>query len=283
MFSKKIFTLFIGRDTLEPGFVTLKKEPVFVGAEAFAYVRETLPQVLGQVRALAGHAAVRVVLSEELVLVTGFSLPAGAPLVREAIRKQAEETIPENLQATEWDFQQLHYSTQSGMAGEVRIQVAVLESAFCEKFCQIFKQSGLVVESVLPESVVLAGMAASYEGVSLIAAQERMGVVLVAAESGFVLATYVKTGALGATDIATFLEYVSERKAVSVKRIIFSNFGDGAAPLRAGMSERGIEIVETSLNPLVGAALRQAVRGNDAAVLDIEIFRSDKKRAWWRF
>lgn len=282
MFEKKIFTLFIGRETIEPGLVTLRATPVFTPTEAFAYAEATLPDVLSRIRTLSAGRSIRVVLSEALVYVVGLTLPSDAPLSREWVRARAEETVPEDLRATVWDFQKLQYAARRDPGRETRVHVAVLERVFCERFCGAFRASGLPVESAVPESVILAESAAAYDGVSLVVARGRTGVTLVAAEAGFVIATQVKREPLTAAEIAFFLEFVGKRQGKTVRRIIFSHCETAERQAWDGLAEPGRELLEAEYNPLIGVALRPVGRGNDEAVLDIEAFRSGEKRSWWR-
>lgn len=280
MFRKKHFVIFIGKHFIEPGVVTLGSTPSFEGYEPLAYTIETLPEDLRRVGGLTEGRNVRVVLSEELVYVTELSFLSGIRITRESVRQKAEESIPEDLRATEWDFQTLHYAEKREQKAETSVQVAVMERSFVEAFRKALESAPLPLESIVPESYVLASLTADQEGVSVIVEADRESTVLVATERGSVIATYVK-GAVTPDDVAAFLVFVKEKNK-AVKRIIFSHFSEEeTGPFRAIMEE-GHEILMENLNPLVGAT-SQEVSGKDEMVLNIDMFRSDLTRPWWRF
>lgn len=196
MFSKKHPALFISSGFIEPGNVTVSRELLFEGSEALPYDREMFHQTLSQVLA-SPHKKARIVLSEELVYVTTLLFPAGTKLTRELVRSRAEETIPEDLRATAWDFRTMHYKETIGEAGGILVQVAVVEGGFSGILSKTLVEQDFSVEAILPESSVLASLVADKEGVTVIVEQDRERTLFIACESNLVLSTQTKKRSIG--------------------------------------------------------------------------------------
>lgn len=277
MFSKKIPTLFISRNFVEPGLVTLSRTPVFEGSEALSYTQETLHAVLAQIPLLKG-GSVRIVLSEELVYVAALSFPLGTKLTRELVRVRAEETIPEDLRTTDWDFRTMHFVKHDETAEQLLVQVAVIERGFTTQLETALQSQAFTVESILPESYVLASFEAHEAGVTVIVEQDRENILLVACEVGLVFATEIKKGELIPEDISRFLSFVSERTTKNVSRVFFSHM---ESPICVeAVTNLGLPCEERSYNPLFGAALEKT-SGKDAAVLNLNIFPGQERLSWW--
>jgi hypothetical protein len=281
MFSKKYPVIFISQGFIDPGIVTIGKEITFDGWEALAYTPDTLPDVLKQVKAFF-RKSVRIVLSEELVYVTGLSFPAGTLITRELVRQTLEENIPENLRATEWDFRTLHY-VKKQKTSEILVQAAVIEEQFFRVLEQVFKAVPLPVASILPESCALSQVVANQTGVLLLVARGRESVLLCAAEDGFVIATRVKRGEISLSDVEEFLRFVAEHKLKKIQKIIFSHFAKEEMQLFQKLSADGYTLTSQDCNPLIGAALDNAIAGKDEEVLNLNAFLYDKQKRWWKF
>src|SRR3989344_7279935 len=169
MFNATRYVLFVGKQYIDPGLVTLKKEPLFKPGEAPHYTPETLADALTRCKAVSSKK-IRIVLAEELVYVALFAFPWSmrTHLTRDLIRAKAEESIPEDLQATQCDFQSMTYVAIPDQDKEILVQVAVMEKNFFQAFKQALDTTPLPIESILPESYVLARLAAAREGVSVI-------------------------------------------------------------------------------------------------------------------
>lgn len=280
MFSKKIYTLFIGKHFIDPGFVTLGNVPLFDGGDVLPYTSETLPAILGQVDGLSRGKKIRVVLGEELVYVTELQFPARTHITRELIRESAEASVPEDLRTTNWDYQTLRYARKDQKEGEISVQVAVIESSFSKVLRDALAANPLPIECVLPESYVLASLERS-EGVSVIVERNRDTAVIVAAENGTVVATSIRMGDELLEELRAFMGYVADQKKKKVTRIIFSHFSAEALSQYAGLEEAGYEVTQKDYNPLIGIALQENVFGRDEDVLNIDVFPL-AERSWWK-
>lgn len=268
LFSKKRYTIFIGKDRIDPGLVVLDDEPVFYADEAFAYVPETFAAALASVGQLAKRRKARIVLSDELAYVTEFRLPAGTALSRDLVRQEAESSIPEDLRSTDWDFQALRYASKAGADGSVSVQVAVIQSSFAQLLHEALPVSGLSVESIVPESYALALLEPSPAELSVIIAQNGPAILLAAVRDGFVVASETKH-ALETGDIEAFIAFSERRSGLSVARLVCS--GVGVPP------EMGRPCESRTLNPLIGAAYEEKISGNDEAVLNLAVMPASSR------
>lgn len=277
MFSRKHPVLFISKGFIEPGQVTVARELRFEGGEAVPYTLPTLHQALQQIPGLA-RQSVRLVLSEELVYVAALSFSKKTKLTREVVRVRAEETIPEDLRTTEWDFRTMRYVKHSETAESVSVQVAVIEHSFARALETALQTSAFSVASILPESYVLASFEKNAAGVTVIVEQDREGVLLVAALGGFVLLTSVKPELLSDKAVVErFLSFVEE-KGEKVVRVIGSHLAD--ATVLQSLQEKGYVCLEQSYNPLLGA-FAEKVSGKDENVLNLNVFSKRSEHSWW--
>lgn len=279
MFSKKRFVIFISKQFIEPGFVTLGRNPSFEGGEAFQYTKETLADGLKKIQTISKEK-MRIVLSEELVYVTELSFPHGTVITRELVQEKAEEVIPEDLKQTEWDFQTLHYKEKTKDADVILVQVAVIEKSFSESFRQALVVTPLSIEAIYPESYVLANLEREESEVVIIIEQDRELTVLCAVLDGFVVATRVKKDAITTEDVKVFINFLSVYKGKSPKKIFLSHCGE--ENLLEDLSLEGYEVIAKDYNPLVGAALLEKISGKDEEILNIDIFSLIEKKTRWR-
>lgn len=278
MFSQRHPVLFISKGFIEPGQVTVAQELRFEGGAAVPYTLSTLREALEQIPGIA-HRPVRLVLSEELVYVAALSFPQKTKLTREVVRVRAEETIPEDLRTTEWDFRTMRYMKHSETAESVSVQVAVIEHSFAQALEAVLQESTFSVASILPESYVLASFEKDAEGVTVIVEQDREGVLLIAALGGFVLLTSVKPGLLSDEAVVErFLSFVEE-KGEKVARVIGSHLEDAA--LLASLQGKGYTCLEQSYNPLLGV-FSEKISGRDENVLNLNVFSERSAHSWWQ-
>ncbi len=281
-FSKKIYTLFISRRFIDPGIVTLRREPSFEGQEAIEYDQETFADAIRQVSERFPFKKIRIVLGEDLVYVTDLSFPVGTTITRDLVRQRAEESVPESLRETDWDFKTMRYAKKRETETETVVQVAVVEGVFSRNFHQALERYPLRIESVLPESYVYAILESPCECVAVIVEQGRESVVLCAVEDGLVLATDVRKEC-SVRDLSDFIVFIADKKEKKIDRIVLSHLDEEhIAALKTFAEERGYECLVKEHNPLIGVALQEKVFGKDEEILNINVFSSVKKRGLWR-
>lgn len=281
MFSKKRFVIFISKQFIDPGFVTLGETPLFEGGEAFSYTKETLAESLKKIKEIS-KGKIRIVLGEELVYVAELSFPNKTIITRELVQKKTEEIIPEDLKQTEWDFQALQYKEKSKDTREIVVQVAVIEKSFSDSFRQALITNPLPIESIYPESYVLANLESGATGVSVIIEQDRGLSVLCAVEDGFSIASRVQKEAVMIEDVKVFIDFLLSYKGKKIERIIFSHFSEEVMTPFLNLADEGYTVLAKDYNPLVGAALQEKISGKDEDILNIDIFSLAEKKVWWK-
>lgn len=280
MFSKKRFVIFISKRFIDSGWVAGGKSALFQEGEALQYNQETFAETLRKLGVFS-RKKVRVVLSEELVYVTRLSFPRGTLITRELVLEKAEESIPEDLRKTDWDFQALSYAESSGGEDEVVVQVAVVERSFSALFRQALLGNEFSIEGILPESYLLACLEREGTDVSVIVERDRETTVLCAVAAGLVIATQVEEGEVTPDRLERFLDFVVSHKGATTKRIIFSHFGVVAPEPFSEIFGGRYEIVVRDYNPLV-VAWQEKVSGKDEDILNIEMLPQSEKKSWWR-
>lgn len=275
-FKKHFFVSFISKHFIDSGYITVGKKILFEGAEAFEYTEETFSETFKKIGEVS-KGKVRIVLSEELVYVTELSFPSGTRITRDVVLEKAEQSIPEDLRKTAWDFQTLHYAEKSKEKGEILVQVAVIEKSFSDIFRAALTTNPLAIESIFPESYVFANFEKEEAGVAVIVAQNRESVLICAVEDGFAIVTRVEEGGITIDKVREFLQFLSLSKGKKAERIIFSRFTEEDFSLFLPLADEGYEILARDYNPLIGAALHKKVTGKDEDVLNIDILSSPAK------
>ena len=280
MFTKKQYTIRIDRHSVVTGIVTLSDAPVFTFGGVLEYTSETLGRVLKEIKSL-GYTRVRVVLSDELVYVVGLVFPSSTDVTRESVGKAVAEIIPEDLQSTDWDFRTLCFTKKDTNKGEIYVQGAVFEHSFIQIFQEAVRQSRISISSILPESYVLAQCESNREGVSLIVQQYQKECVLVGAEAGFVIATRVKAGEATEKDLRDFIDFMHTHKSKMVTNIVCSQCSPSMVQLISQLVPAGRGLLVNPYNPLVRIALEEKVSGDDAEVLNLNMFSKSKYQSFW--
>ncbi len=277
MFSKRRPVLFISKNYIETGWVTLSKELLFEGDETRTYSLDTLPEHLRRIQA-STRESLRIVLSEELVYVTTLSFPSSVRINRKRVEELAETSIPENLQQTLWDFRTMRYKEHSKRAGEILVQVAVIEQGFARVLDHAIQSGMCQVDAVLPESSILALFEESYDGMTLIVAEDRESTVIVGVSCGLVMGTVVKQGVLvESTAIESAVHFLEDISSERISRIIGSRLSN--QDILAVFEKQGYLIEIRDYNPLLGVFLVKT-RGSDEQVLNL-ISDTNSVTSWW--
>ncbi len=280
MFSHKCFVVFISKQSIDTGFVSLGKEITFEGREAFAYTEETLKSVFQKIQQIT-RKKIRIVLSEELVYTTFLPFPRHIEITRELIREKMEEFVPENLKQTQWDFQTLQYK-KSDVDENIFIQGVVVERTFATLLQKALSESLLPVESIIPESYALARLEENRKGVFMIIERDREAIVFAVIENGYLIASHTKKDKIDPQDIATFIDFLASYKEKKVEKIIFSHFEEEEMALFTQHFQEKYSIEKKDYNPLVGAGLQKNVSGKDEETLNIFFSFPSSKKAWWK-
>lgn len=280
MFSRKYPVVFVSKGFVEPGMITLSPKLSFEGGESLPYTKENFFEVLQNIPLLQ-RKKVYMVLSEELVYTVALYFPVKTELTREVVQARVEEIIPENLKAAKWDFRTIQYAEHSKKEGLLSLQVTVIEQSFAEALGKALERSNFSVESILPESYVLASFEKNLEGVTVIVEQNRESVLFLATFRGLVLCTMVHPGVI--TDsmaLESFLSFAATSTGKKIDRIIGSHLIQGQNIL-ASFEEKGYRCSERDYNPLLGVLIEKS-SGKDESVLNLNALFVRPKKHWWQ-
>lgn len=281
MFSQEQLILFISKQQIDPAWVTIGREISIRHEDTISYTKETLSEAFQKIGAFS-KGNIRVVLSDELVYVAGFSVSSETKVTRELMREKAEESVPENLQKTDWDFQTLHSAEKRKKGSETLVQVVVVQKSFSESFHQALDTNLLHIESILPMSFVFANAEGLANGVSVIIEQYEGTTTLCGVEEGFVIATHIEHGVVTLEKAKEFLHFLSTYKGKKAEKIILSHCPDLWRDFFEQLSLEGYAVEAKDFDVFTLAALQEKISGRDEDVLNIDMFSSPESRPLWK-
>lgn len=270
--------IFIGKGFIQVGVLSGGVEYSSRVETPVSYTEETFIETLKQTLLQSG--ASRIILSEEFVYVTTLLFPPEVPVARERVRTTAEESIPEDLQETEWDFRAMQYVKHQEKEGVHIIQVAVIARDFSKKL-----EEGLVsgitrIESILPESYVVASVEKQDEDVKIVVKKDQEKVVIIALKQGAVLRTVIQENVVDVVaEFEKFLAFVERETLEKVKHGIISGWNNDE--LRLKIEEKGLLYSKKEYDVFRGVFL-ESISGQDKQVLNLNVFLGQKKKPWWR-
>lgn len=280
MFSRKYPVVFVSKNHIEFGAIIFSPEPSFEAGENFPYTNKNFCEIFQKIFLLQGKK-VHMVLSEELVYTVALYFPINTELTREMVRIRVEEVVPESLKAAKWDFRTIQYIEHSKQEDSISLQVVVIEQSFAEMLERALEETSFSVESILPESYVLASFEKNSDGVTVIVEQNKGNVLFLAASRGLVLCTVVHPGEI--TDskaLENFLAFATATTGKRVDRIIGSHLTHGRDIL-ASFEEKGYQCSERDYNPLLGVFIENS-SGKDESVLNLNTLFVQSKKYWWQ-
>ena len=214
----------------------------------------TLPGILNEI-AGNGPDRARVVLGEEFCYVTTLK---SSEKNREAVLKEVEEIVPEDIRES-WDFRHEKNS-------DLPSQVAVIQPRFWDFFSRHLLEADFEVEAMEPESIALARLLAP-SGFSLIMAYEEKA-LLVAVKNGVVAVAYLVKEEETLANFESFLAYVQKKCNARPEKLFVSQ--ELKLEAIAAFNKIGLTLEVSDLNPLLGAAKKKDLRGEDSRVLNIK-------------
>lgn len=281
IFSKKRGVFFIGEHFFEPGVVTVGREPFFEPGESSSYTKETLSILLRSLRERFPNLPFRAVLGEELVYVTELSFPPEAVITREVVRIRAEQSVPEVLRDTDWDFQALRYVKTGKRKGGMFVQVVVVKKGFSVLFREALGKAAFVLEGALSESCILAHAEARSEETIVVISRNRETTFFCAIQDGSVIATQSIVGPPNVEALRSFLSFLVTHKKRTVKKIYYSRCTEEEfLELSSAFPDR-VEHTVKEYNPLVYMALEGSFSKKDEDVLNIDFSGLVSQKHWW--
>ncbi len=283
MFSHEYFVVFISKQFIDARRVTIGSDISVDALFASAYTRETLADAFRKIGELTKGEKIRVVLNEEGVYMTGLVLPSDTKVTRELVLQKAEESIPEHIQKTDWDFRTLQYTQKRKKDEETLVQIAVVEKSFSERLHRALTASPLRIESAVPMSFVFANAEKVALGVSVIIEQYQEVTTFCGVEEGFVIATHTEHEVLTPERLQEFLHFLSVYKGKTAQRIILSHCAHLASDSVREISPEKCEVIVKDLDVFISAAIQEKISGRDEDVLSIDLSSATEQGFWRKF
>lgn len=208
------------------------------------------------------------VVAEEGMYTFSLDIPEKECGSRKGIEKALQHSFPEASMSTIWDYRIL-----SENEGRIFLEVTEMKKGWSD-ILREGRDSGMIFESIIPESLSLARMVAK-ESPTLIA--HRKGpesFLLICCETGAVYASFFLKKPFLSGDIASFLEYCQKKKG----REPVSLYGSGFSEEELKDCSLVKELSHDTLDPILGAG-REGYWKKDADALDLAI--SMGRRPWY--
>ncbi len=268
MFEPRKIIVSISKNKVNVFKVFLGRRPRTNTIRSFDWTPETLPQALSELKKTAGKK-IRILLSEDFAYVVSVSLEAeDKKNERAEVGKKAQELIPEDLTKTIWDFKETLLAPQTDGRQVKIVQVVAVVQTFYEALRKAAAKAGLTIEVIEPVSYSLARLLAESSLPQLIIRLDET-VYLIACQRGLVLATESLDVNPTPEHLKEFLGLVKDHYRLEVKNVIVS--GVAAGQVVGKLQIEGLAVKAQTLDPAIGLALKQDVRGQDERVLNLTI------------
>ena len=253
IFSKDITTIFITRRHIRAAVFSTKGRAK-TEVQTYVWDKENIDVVLKEIFS-NGPKEVRVVFGEEFSYVT--AVPIGKKN-REEIRRSAQEIIPEKLE-NNWDF-------KKEKSSETQFQVAAIKPEIFEFFQKKFKESGLKIEAIEPQSVSLARVLPE-RGLALFMCEDDDKILLGAVSDSTLETAQITSEGNVTADFRRFREYV-KKKFSKDPSVVF--VGPKMNMSAGTFVDKDIEIRSFNPDPLRAVAIKENISGADWQVMNID-------------
>lgn len=262
MFKTKKTIIYIAKNKLRAGFVATRPPLKVTGLIESDWTAENLPQVLSQVKSKLKAKTVRVLIGEDLSYVVSLSVPKTEAKERLAIKTKLKEIVPENLDESVWDFEEVAQTKE-----EKIVQVMVFVKSFFETLSASLNQAGIEAEAIEPTSVALARLTENEKQPHLIIHKSLEALALVA-NRGLVVVSETLDSQISLPKIGQLLDFVSGHFNIMPSKIILSGNMEGVDAKQLEAKDRQIE--PKDLSPMIGLGLKQDIKGKDQEVLNLK-------------
>lgn len=267
MFNSKKSILYIAKNTLAAVFIENKTE--LVQFKQLQWNDHTLDAALKDIKKEYGKR-VRLLLGEDLVYVVSLIIPKSTAINRETVQTLAQEYIPEDLNKTSWDFTELLQTIDAQNVPIVIIQVAAVVQSFFQLITQEIQSVGLEFEAVEPLSYALAYQIRNkVDPVIVLYKTPEKSTVLAMVHRGLILQSEVLQKPLTVKYLQSILNKIQSDYNLIPK--ILLQIGTTAEEIPADIATLDIKVETSDINPFVGIAMMEELRGKDERVMNVEL------------
>lgn len=263
MFKSKKTIIYLTKNKLRAGFVTTRPPLKATDLIESDWSLENLGQVLAQVKIKLKAKKIRVLVGEELSYVVSLAIPKTEVKEKDAIKLKLQEVIPENLDESVWDFKETAQTKDKKI-----VQVVAFVKSFFEVLSAGLNQAGIEAEAIEPTSLALARLTETEKQPHLIIHKSLEALALVA-DHGLVVASETFDSQVNLPKIGQLLDFVSRHFNITPAKVILSGDMEGFDTKQLEAKDRQIE--QKNLDPMIGLALKQDLKGKDEEVLNLKV------------
>lgn len=271
MFEAKKHILSLSNNLLKLSVVVGGSKPHVESTKEYSWAEDSVKTVLSQIKQEFGDKF-RLLLSDEFVYMTSLIIPYGLSDEKNHIKSKAQEIIPEDLDATVWDFKEV-LSIKNEKSEEKVVQVIALVNHRHNQLFLTFNDLGFQIEAIEPLAYAL-GRLYTKEMEPLVILYQGEEPLQMVVNKGLVIESQVIKGDFSQKKVEELLSFVSERFNIVPTKIYCS-------PTISGITEdmftsTNIIVQKVDLNPYIGLALKTDIEGKDEEVLNLDINKLKK-------
>lgn len=248
------------KTTFRVGIVRLKKIPALESVGSAPWTPETLQSLLATVRKKF-HQPVRCIVHDELIYSVLLTFPTSEIVTRQIVEQRTQEYIPDDLATTLWDFRTIVSGESSA------VYVAALVASVSLALKEAAEKSKLTIEAIEPTSGALARLTRHIPGSLLLIDMTDNHTTFTVTQNGIVHKTAVETQPINQDSLNEWTNTVKTLTGTTVTKILMRK--SGTLPPTAVVPPPNIPMMPVTLEPFLGAAQKNDIKGPDGAVLNL--------------
>lgn len=268
MLERKKNIIFISKTKLIVSEVTLAKTSTVKILAEYNWTINTIAAIAQAIKKTV-HGSVRVLVGEDSSYVFAIPLPqhSGKEHLRQLIKEKAQLLIPDNLDESVWDFK------EDNENGRPIVQIVSFTKEIVGAIKSFVLNSNLTIEAVEPFSSAAARLTQSEPQLHYILMVGSPS-IFIFCYKGFVFASYLIDDTKFAAAFAQINLFVTTHFNLEVWKIVIS--ADNSHAIASAFQAKRFEVTEKNLDPRIGLALKQDIKGEDEDVLNFD-FATNKK------
>jgi hypothetical protein len=266
MFSSDKNVLLITATRIKAGKVSSGKNPKLKQTVEFEWNWQNLTSTFVEVKKKMGDNF-RIAVDESFVYVTSFMIPNAPGKEREVVQNTAAEIIPENVQQMIWDFKDISPHLIEVPSGQKLVQFVGGTQAFFNRLLQSLQEADLHYEAIEPLSFSVARLVSSYNEPLLVVTMNQLPTLTLIDDSCVITTETIPK--LEKKYIDQFISFNKDKVHITPSQIFFTGNLNGVSPQEYQTEQVQVGILEA--DPMVGAALKNDIKGNDNQVLNLDL------------
>lgn len=261
MFSSNRTVIQFSKDTIRASRVNLRDQSTITKLFESEYDYESLPQIFSEFKNNGIYSG-RVLLSEDLSYVVSFKKESYEGDEREYVESKLSKLVPQDIAASAWDYKEVKIQD-----GYTYIQAYVIKKDFFDTLIRAVDESGLKIEAIEPVSLSISRILKRDEEVALVLHSDEFTTLGCIIEGDFVYISSHFTTPVMTKEIASLFNFVSTHFDKNPQRVILSGSIEGVDS--SVFINKGYKVVEETINPIIGIAVKKDIGGTDPSTLNI--------------